>query len=153
MQYATLFERSTSDYLGTISRQRTGGTDILESGFTPCICVFPNFLFLFCSGPIPKELGALSALQMLSLSRNQLTGEESEKYRFSFRAEQMCTDANALVGQDLRRFDHINSRFLAIVSNDDTFCFHSNINRAHSTAARRSKRLGEPQSQLERVRW
>ena len=41
---------------------------------------------LFCAGPVPKELGALTELKELSLFKNNLTGKEcvrSDAYRCS----------------------------------------------------------------------
>ena len=41
--------------------------------------------YVCCTGPIPKELGALSKLEKLTLDENGLTGEKPKKGRFVFK--------------------------------------------------------------------
>lgn len=47
--------------------------DIYVCGF------FPYSVHAVCAGPIPKELGNLSALTMLYFDRNNLSGESCQK--------------------------------------------------------------------------
>ena len=46
----------------------------------PWLCLIPTDLFIHTAGPIPAELGELSALTVLNLSWNQLSGRWQSMY-------------------------------------------------------------------------
>ena len=66
-----------------VSRPSVGEYEISElAGYLRLYLIFPYHVF--CTGPIPKELGALSQLVQLWLNENGLTGEEPKKTRSGF---------------------------------------------------------------------
>ena len=75
------------------SRPRVGEYEISE------LAGYLLLYLVFCTGPIPKELGALSKLKELWLGQNRLTGEEPKKGRSGFKVN----PAHAWVGHDRRR--------------------------------------------------
>lgn len=51
---------------------------LLEHSLLTAVNLFGTFpRDIFCPGPIPKELGALSKLETLALINNKLTGEKT----------------------------------------------------------------------------